>query len=373
MSDPPAWRPFVLDALRDAGATVSESDSLCWVQVPEGVRERLETPATFAMTFDRERVREFDAELVAPGSYLLEKVLALAMGRGRWDVARFEVPESNWVEEALSRQGLGPGSRVECEVRGIEEQFVLVFSFRTTLVSDEKREEFRLIAVAPSAGTAWPHDAGTSEVGLVPATGIVPPGLGAAYGHATRVLSQVTRESVDRFRAMSLRLLEEEVRRIFTYFDQTAAEIRAADPTGSEDLLRAVHAERDRRLTETLERFDPKAKATLCAIRAILAPTARVRLRSSDGTEADATLDAWSRHVSGLVCGTCGETEGPWNPREGVHCERCATTRAASAPPRGRPRSDTPRPGRPAARGTGRSPRGSTGRPRGASVRRRGP
>src|SRR5256886_13187761 len=88
-------------------------------------------------------------------------------------------------------------------------------------------------------------------------------------------------------------LLEEEVRRIFGYFDRTMEEIQAADPDGSQDLLRAIRGERDRRLTETLERFDPKARASLCAIRAIQTPIARVRLRFLGGAPIEGTLDAW--------------------------------------------------------------------------------
>ena len=374
MSDSLSWRPFVVDALREAGASVSESDSLLWVQVPEPVRERLDGPARFAMTFDPERVRQFDAELIAPGSYLLEKILSLAMGRGRWDVARFEAPEANWVEEALAGSGLAPQVGLRCEVLGMEEQLLLLFSFRTSLVADEKREGFHLVAVAPSVGAAWRHESGDSESGLMPAPDLVPPDLGTAYGLATRILRDTTRESVDRFRAANLQRLEEEVRRIFGYFDQTTAEIRAADPGGSEDLLRAIQAERDRRLTETLERFDPKAKATLCAIRAIVAPMARVRLRFSNHTLADVTVDAWSRHLNGLTCHFCRGTEGPWSLQDhGVRCGRCPPMRAESAPPRGRPPSDTPRRGTRAARGSGRSPARSTARPRGASSRRRGP
>ena len=374
MSDSLSWRPFVVDALREAGASVSESDSLLWVQVPEPVRERLDGPARFAMTFDPERVRQFDAELIAPGSYLLEKILSLAMGRGRWDVARFEAPEANWVEEALAGSGLAPQVGLRCEVLGMEDQLLLLFSFRTSLVADEKREEFHMVAVAPSIGAAWRHDSGDSEAGLTPAPDLAPPDLGPAYGLATGILRDTTRESVDRFRATNLQLLEEEVRRIFGYFDQTTAEIRAADPGGSEDLLRAIRAERDRRLTETLERFDPKAKATLCAIRAIVAPMARVRLRFSNQTLGDVTVDAWSRHLNGLTCDFCGGTEGPWSLQDrGVRCGRCPPMRAESVPPRGRPRSDTPRRGTRAARGSGRSPARSTARPRGASARRRRP
>ena len=374
MTETAGMRQFVLDALADAGATVSEGDALLWVQVPETVRSGLEIPARFAMTFDPERVREFDAELVAPGSYLLEKILFLATSRGRWDSERFETSDADWVGKALSASGLTSEAGVRFEVEAIDERALLLFSFRVSLVSDEKREQFHVIAVSPTADSAWEWDAGGTDAGLSPGSALIPQDVEAAYRLATHALQERTRETVHRFRAMSLHLLEEEVRRIFGYFDRTMEEMREADPDASTDLLRAIQAERDRRLTETLERFDPKAKASLCSIRAVFVPTARARLGFAGDRWVVVTVDAWSRHVTGLVCQACGGKDGPWITQEsGVRCRRCGPTRAESAPPRGGLRSDTPRPRRQASRGRARLTPGPTVRPPSASGRRRAP
>jgi hypothetical protein len=88
MSDASSVLSFVRDALTDLGANVSGTGSLLWVQAPESLCTRLEVPPTFAITFDPERSGEFDAELVAPGSYFLEKLVALSAERGRWDAVR---------------------------------------------------------------------------------------------------------------------------------------------------------------------------------------------------------------------------------------------------------------------------------------------
>src|SRR2546427_351253 len=201
MSDAPRLRPFVIEALTDLGAAVSEDDSLIWVQAPELVQRDLEVPGRFALAFDPERNREFEAELVAPGSYFLERLVSVVVRRGRWDVSHYTV----------------------------------------------------------------------------------------------------TGAEVEPFRTRSLGLLEEEVRRIFGHFDRTIEGLRESDPGGSQDLLRAVMAERDRRLTEAVERFDPKASASLCSIRAILIPTARLAIEFPDGTRIESRLDAWSRRVRGLA------------------------------------------------------------------------
>ena len=369
MSDVPPLRPFVIEALTDLGASVSDGDSLVWVQAPESVQRDLEVPARFALSFDPERSGEFEAEMVAPGSYFLERLVSVVTRRGQWDVSRCAVTATDWISDTLHESGLDPETAVSSRVDGIEDEFLLLFAFRVTLVSDEKRESFHLVAVSLVDGSTWPEDPDRAGRGLVPHPApAIRPDLEAAYRLATESLRTTTGVEVERFRTRSLGLLEEEVRRIFGYFDRTIDGLRESDPGGSQDLLRAVMAERDRRLTEAVERFDPKASASLCSIRAILVPTARLHLEFPDGTRTESRLDAWSRRLRGLACKTCGGAEGPWRPsRDGLRCARCAATQAESARPRGRPRLDTPRRGTRAGEASARASRGSTARSRGAS------
>jgi len=368
-------KSFVLDALADLGAVVSTSDGLEWVQAPEALQRSLEVPAHFALTFEPDRGGEFEAELVVPGSYFLEKLLALATRRGRWDAARFPVSGTEWISIALAESGLEMANGAGAAVQEIREELLVLFTLRVTLVSDEKRESFHHVVVSQADGSTWPVDWSLAAQELIPGPNSLPPNLEASYRAATATLRALTREDVARFRTCSLGLLEEEVGRIFGYFDTTMKQMREADAEGSQDLLHAVAAERDRRLTEALERFDPKAEASLCAIRAVSVPTARVRLAVPDGTTADVKVDAWSHRVRGLVCPVCGATEGPWRPSaaNGLQCARCAATSTDSARLPRRPRSDTPRRGRRACRDSVRSSRGSKGRLRAASEAHRGP
>ncbi len=375
MSDAPPLRRFVVEALTDLGASPSDGGSLVWVQASETVQRDLEVPANFALAFDPERSRDFDAELVAPGSYFLERLVSVVARRGRWDVSRCNISGTEWISEALLESGLGPETAVRSRVTGIEDELLLLFAFRVTLLSDEKRESFHLVSVSPD-GSAWSVDPNRGELGLVPYPSFgIRPDLETAYRRATESLGTMTGGEVERFRTRSLGLLEEEVRRIFGYFDRTIEGLRESDPGGSQDLLRAVMAERDRRLTEAVERFDPKARASLCSIRAILVPTGRLRLEFPDGTGTEARLDAWSRRLRGLVCRVCRGTAGPWqaSSRDGLRCATCAATPGESARPQGRPRSDTLRRGTRAGEASARSSRGSKARSRGVSSGRRRP
>src|SRR2546427_8861202 len=166
MSDALPSRPFVVEALTDLGATLSDGDSLLWVQAPESVQRDLDVAARFALAFDPERNREFEAELVAPGSYFLERLVSVVTRRGQWDVSQCTISGTGWISEALRECGLGPETAVSSHVDGIEDELLLLFAFRVTLVSDEKRESFHLVAVSPADGSAWPVDPDRADLGL---------------------------------------------------------------------------------------------------------------------------------------------------------------------------------------------------------------
>ena len=351
MSEAQDLRAFTVGLLEDVGGEVRDDGTFLWLRLPDAVQAELDLPGQACLTFDPDRVGEFDAELVAAGSYVLEKLLSLATRRGRWDVARLAIPPTWWIEDALSRAGarLAPdSSRPSTSTR---EESLYVFAFRTALTSDEKREGFHLIAVTPDAAEGWPVPWPLPEEGMVPASlpGFAPD-LGPAYRKACEVLEGQTRAETETFRRASLTALEEEVRRVFRYFDGTVGEVRAAAPSGAEDVVRAIEAERDRRLTEALERFEPHGVAVLCSVRIVLVPTAEVSVQAPGG-RIPVVIDALTRHVRGLPADL---------------------TEAGSAPLPARPRSGTPRRRTRAGPAAARSPRGSRGRSRFGASRRRG-
>jgi len=366
-------RGFVAETLVDLGANVSHGDSLLWVQAPESIRASLDVPATFALAFDPSHAGEFGAELVAPGSYFLERLLSAAANRGRWDSVRIE-PEDDWLWSVLSDQGFGRSTEPGLEVVEVRAERYFLFTFRLTFLSDEKRESFHALVVSPTDGLSWPIGLEAVDRPVGPLSPFVdPPDVVRPYEMAQATLREITKDEVQKFRGRSLRLLEEEVRRIFGFYDRTVEEIRDANPTNVEELTRAVDAERDRRLAEALERFEPRATAVLCAVRAVLAPTASLRWSTFENGRT-IRVDAWTNRIRGLDCDMCHGTEGPWSVATGhVTCARCAVTEDESARPRVRPRSDTPRRGRRASGAPARSPRGSRARSRAASRPRRGP
>jgi hypothetical protein len=345
-------RAFVVALLEDVGAEVRDDGTLLWLTVPEAVQIGLDLPAQACVTFDADRIGEFDAELVAPGSYLLEKLLGLATRRGRWDAARLPSISDAWIAQSLRA---APGLRKDGPFDVLErtEESLAVFAFRSALTSDEKREAFSLLAASLDGREAWTVSWPLAEEDLVPANlpGFAPD-LTPAYRRAGEALQERLAGDRMSFQKASLVALEEEVRRIFRYFDGTVAEVREAAPSGAEDIVRAIEAERDRRLAEAVERFEPHAVATLCSVRVVIVPSARVACRAVDGARIEVRVDALTRVVRGIPDGL---------------------KEAGLAPPRVRPPSDTPPRRRRDGPAGARSPRGSKGRSRSVASRRRVP
>lgn len=352
MSDVDALRAFTAALLEDEGAEVRDDGTFLWLTVPEGLQSGLDLPSRACLTFDAGRSGEFDAELVAPGSYLLEKLLALATRRGRWDVARLSVAAADWPREAVEARAAGEWPR-DAEVSEVREEPIALFAFRTAMTSDEKREGFHLVAAPLDGSEAWEVDWPLHEEGLAPA-GLpgYAPDLEPAYRAACAALEGRMDEDLGGFRKVSLGSLEEEVRRIFRYFDGTVAEVRKASPSGAEEVVRAIEAERDRRLAEAVERFEPHAAASLCSVRVVLGPVARVLLRSDRRSPFEVRVDALTGHVRG------------WPP---------ALTEDGPAPLPARPPSGTPRRRTRGGPGNRRSPPRSRERSRSGASPRRGP
>ena len=352
MTEADSLRAFTAAILEDVGAEVRDDGTFLWLTVPEAVQANLDLPPQGCVTFDSERTGEFDAELVAPGSYLFERLLTLATRRGRWDLGRLPSPADDWMIPILRAS---PRIAREIPLDGIErrEEPVAVFTFRSALTSDEKRETFHALAATLDGREAWavpwPLDDGSVVTADFPGFA---PDLGPAYRCAGESLRKELQWEMASFQKVSLVALEEEVRRIFRYFDGTVAEVREAAPSGAEDIVRAIEAERDRRLAEALERFEPRAVASLCSVRLVFVPVASVACRMEDGTRAEVRVDALTRVIRGIPG---------------------RLTEAGPAPPQDRPPSGTPPRRTRAAPGKARSPRGPRGRSRSGASRRRDP
>lgn len=336
----PNLHGFVRGLLQDLQAEVHEEDGLLWVEIPPGARRALGLPDRLVATFDPTRGGEFGAELVAPGSYLLDRMLSVAMVRGRHEAVRMHLGPSAWVREALEAAGLGEEARWEVHREG--ETLVALFGFRITLTSDEKQERFRVIAVRPGEDPGWEIPWSLASVPLPRAR--IESGLDLRPLHAVaiRTLSALSVEDVEGFRKAALGSLEQEVRRIFRFYDGAMRAAREASPPEEGSLGDAIKAERDRRLEEALERFEPKASARLVSVRVVFAPFVDAVLRDGH-QDLRIRIDAFTRSVRGLRCGACRSQEGPWSSVAPARCVRCGSTGVESSRPPSRRPSDTPR------------------------------
>src|SRR5881397_1941832 len=143
--------------------------------------------------------------MVAPASYFLERLVSVVTRRGQWDVSRCAVTATDWISDALRESGLDPETGVSSRVDGIEDELLLLFAFRVTLVSDEKRESFHLVAVSLVDRSMWPVDPDRADRELMPhPSPEIRPDLEPAYRLATEFLRLATGVDVERFRTRSL-------------------------------------------------------------------------------------------------------------------------------------------------------------------------
>lgn len=371
-------RSFTIDFLEVLGCRTVPEGPVVWVDTPIGLGEELGRGPRFALTFDPDASGRLGAELVVPGSDVLERLLAAAERRGRWGRSRAIAPAAEWYPAALEAAGV-KGLRDE-DIREVsrQEEILVVFAFRLSLVSDEKRESIHMIVARADGSDAWAVGADVPSGTLEDAPGIVPTqGLEGPYDAAAKALRESVASEVASFRGQALGLLDEEIRRILRYYDRTLEDLRATRPSGLPDLLRAVEAERDRRLGEALERFEPRASARLTSVRVLGVPAVRLTLvpRSGPVHGLAVRIDAWTGHLTGARCTRCGDSTGPWiwDSEAGLGCLACAPTGGVSVRPRGRRPSGTPRRGSTVGRASARSPRGARGRPRPGAAPGRGP
>lgn len=339
MSAPDLHR-FVRRLLEDLHARVDEEDGLLWAEIPPSGRPSLDLPDRLVATFDPARGGEFGAELVAPGSYLLDRMLSLAMVRGRHEAVRMDAVSPGWVAETLDDAGLADRALWEVQTEG--ETFVALFGFRITMTSDEKQEQFRIIAVRPGEDLGWeiPWSLASSPLSRTRIDSDLD--LHPLHEVAIRTLSALSLEDIEGFRKAALGSLEQEVRRIFRFYDGALQAAREASRTDGASVGDAIKAERDRRLEEALERFEPRASARLVSVRVVFAPSVHA-VRREGAHDLKIRIDAFTRRVRGLRCETCRSEDGPWSCVAPTRCARCGPTEAGSVRPPIRPPSGIPR------------------------------
>lgn len=338
---------------RHAGPLQEEEPGVYRASLPESLRSAFDGAHSIRIAFDpgaggsAARV-----DLVAVGSYFLDRVVEDAARSGWHTVARIEAgatPPGDVVAASLRPRN----ATVSVASATTESVPHLLFNFRVRLSTDERVDRFesilvdlrtgkerRVAAVLFGEGLSLPEDRAVDGAGIAD-----------AYRAACRALEARTESAAKAIREEAESLQKAEVERITMYFDRSVNEVLDARADGGGE-ARALGQERERRLAEAEEKYRFVGEAELCNVRTVLL----------DVTRADVTLehrgarrtiplefDAANLEVPPTPCEVCGapapepvlcfggHIAGPECVTgcgfcDRVHCRTCIAAEGAIAP-----------------------------------------
>jgi hypothetical protein len=208
---------------------------------------------TTTVAFDPAVADVSGGELCVVGSDILDRILADATGRGFHCVARVDAENEPPAEEVVAANLTFPNAKptVAAADRGLVPY--LLFNFRISLVTDEKKEAIRSVLL--NAETLHEHTASAvflQESLTLPEEKIVAEGdLEAAYHAACGALEKAILGDVQDLRANANGLLAQELERIDTFYETSIKELYAGRTQTPLEAERVFRAERDRRTEET--------------------------------------------------------------------------------------------------------------------------
>jgi hypothetical protein len=279
---------WVFEILDRAGAIPEDSEEGFYTyRLTDGLVDLLKRDRV-TFTF-RKRLAGNGVELVSPGSWLHDQLLAYARGRGR--ITRgFLAPRPDLDREQLAaarRRGFqGLSERLERRYG-----LVLVFTFRLAYYSDPPRETLETVAYdcerrrvmrrAVSRKTVCEASESPEETfGAAPK-----PDLDAAFGAAWEEIQDRVESRVHALQHEGREFLENELATVERYYRQLIAEEKRLQKSrsskrGHEESRRKIDLlklEWERRVKEETERLRPQVVVSLSALARLHVPLERWR------------------------------------------------------------------------------------------------
>ena len=285
-------------------------------------------PAT-TIAFDPLVAEASNAELCVVGSDLLDRILADASGRGFHCVARVDAGNAPPAEDVLAANLKFPNAHPSLLTndRGIAPY--LLFNFRVTLETDEKREVVRSILLNARSLQEHPAaDVFLQESLTLPEETVMEPDLARAYRAACGALERSILADVEDIRGKASGLLNAELERIASFYEASIQELYSGRMQAPLEAERVFQAEKERRTDDARRKFAFRASARLVNARTILIPTVTLRVRIANARASkDLALeyDAVSLETNRIACDSCGASTGVLFlcSRGHVACDSC--------------------------------------------------
>jgi len=300
-------------------------------EVPPERRNALNA-ATLRVTFDPALAEKYDGvELLTPGSLLLDRIFEDASGSGHHCIAKVQAGDESSVSEVLAANMSFRNAKAEVSSSTRGPVPYTLFTFRISLVTDEKTE--LLDNVLLNCDSLREHHSSDLffEEALALPEGRLETGrdMRSIYTAACEVVEKRIDAIVTGCRDSAKGRLAEEEKRIEEYFSGLKREAQDSKyPEQAKAAIEAYAAEEAKRLEEARLKYSLDAKVRLVAVRTILVPTVRMKVRLTGRKkekEIELQYDEVSLDVPPPACEACGtEMSEPGLCDEGhVICTKC--------------------------------------------------
>src|SRR5712664_2855599 len=224
--------------------------------LPESLRPAFDGADSLRISFDPATASSMaQVDLVAVGSYLLDRLVEDAARAGWHTVARVEAPTT--PPEDMIAKALRP-KNATLSVRTGSTELVphLLFNFRVRMMTDERIDRFESVLVDTRTGAERRCAACLFEERLgLPEEGVVDwSGIADAYRLACGALEARVQADAKAFRDQADALRRSEMERITSYFERSVNEALDSKGAGGAE-ARALELERERRLAEAEEKY----------------------------------------------------------------------------------------------------------------------
>jgi hypothetical protein len=362
---------FFLRFAEGEGAAFEQGRDSTLLLLPPALRQSLDLPEELTITAEPEVAREDGAVLLVHGHPLLDRAAATVLERGDAGCSHLPWPASRMpsatelVERAREHLQVDHG-RIEAAGPPPVESYLpvlragILISYATSLEDRfQEREEVWL-----EAGSRLPLDAAlrdfvaarTPEAGLDRRRPVLGHDLAAAAAAADALVAS---RALARRRELSRQTRsrrEQELARASAYYEATLASITArkaaAAPERSEVLAAQIEVttvERDRRLAEIAERFEPRHEQTPFRLHLIGVPALSLAAQVRRGARTFSLALTWvlgAARFLPVCCPHCRATATLVAGRDRLGCRECLP--ASPLPAHTSPASPLPAPASPA-------------------------
>ena len=295
---------------RHASPLREEEPGVFAASLPESLRPAFDGADSIRIAFDPEKAATAArVDLVAEGSYLLDRIVEDAARNGWHTVARIDAPETSPAD--LIASSVRPKNAAVTLVSSSTDSVPhLLFNFRVRMMTDERIDRFESVLVDTRTGKERPCAACLFEEGLaLPEEGGVDwAGIAVAYRFACGALEARVESDAKAFRDQADSLRHAEMERITSYFERSVNEALDSKVAGDSE-ARALELERERRLAEAEEKYRFTGEVELCNVRTILLDVTRVDVALTHrGAHRVISMDYDSANlrVPPVLCEVCG-------------------------------------------------------------------